>query len=208
MSPTVWRRNHVDRAGNFGDYCVFSALLRLHGKGCERFVRRQPDDFGEDPAHPCRWLWRRTAAFSHRHGSIVIDDVLIDAGGPGSGDHPVIGAIRTNWGNHHGAVRPPSCLAWLGTEAEIGQDRRNARPRWPCRPQRASVLCLRPADPCRRPALGRAWPSEPLALCLCRAGWPYMVMGGPPGRAAASGRGDGLTAPPFAPACASSRPRR
>lgn len=133
---------------------------------------------------------------------------LIDAGGPGSGDHPVIGAIRTNWGKHHGAVRPPSCLAWLGTEAEIGQDRRSARPRWPCRPQRASVLRLRPAGPCRRPALGRTWPSEPLALCLCRAGRPYMVMGGPPGRAAASGRGDGLTAPPLAPACASSRPRR
>ena len=208
MSPAVWKRNHVELADNSGDYCVSSASLRLLGKAFEGFVRWRSDDFGEDPDHPCRWLWRRTAAFSHRHGRIVIDCVIIDAAEPGSGDHPVTGAIRTNWGKHHGAVRPPSCLAWLGTEAEIGQDRRSARPRWPCQPQWAHVLCLRPADPRRRPALGRTWSSEPLALCLCRAGRPYMVMGGPPGRATASGRGDGLTAPAFDPACASSRPRR
>lgn len=177
------------------DYCVFSAMVCCDGNGFERLDRRRPGDFGLDPVHPCRWQIGLWTAFSPRHGGIVIDG-LVFGGFFAEGRRTGIGgssaiwanAIWANRGNHHGAVWTASRLIGLGTEAEVDQDRRLARAWWPCRPQRAAVLLLWPADPCRRPPLGRTWRPESLALCLRRARRPYMVMGGPSGRTAASGR--------------------
>lgn len=129
--------------------------------------------------------------------------------------------IIANQGKDHGAVRTASRLAGMGTEAEIGQDRRRAPPWRPFRAggaQRSAVLRLRAADPHGRSALGRSWRPAPLALRLRRAGGPYMVMGLAAVRPPSSRRGDGLTAAfpslPLIgaaaadPARASSRPRR
>lgn len=207
---TIGGGNHVKHAELCSDYCVFSAQpfdneefraafpteeQRFRVGTCPSLLlaMQRNDGILAPPRPRC---YRR---LSTRYGR--------DRG------------IIANQGKDHGAVRTASRVAGMGTEAEIGQDRRHARPIRAYDAQRSAVLRLRAADPHGRSALGRSWRPAPLALRMRRAGGPHMVMGLPPGHVPSSRRGDGLTAAfrssvltgtaaPPDPARASSRPRR